>query len=157
MKKLLLIIFITLLVGCTMFERKFVVGKDISNKDINEFYYTYSTSTDPAVYQRYHFYKENDQYYFFHEYREGSAFPLTEQYTKESGKVLLDNDKIDKFFKFIENGVVTKRKENTDSGSSGPWLYIYWKNDKGKYQVFDFESYSKLKEFEEFCVSLKNN
>ena len=153
-KAVLSILILILITGCTMFNKKYV-GKNISNDDIQEFYYTYSTSTFPPEYQRYHFYKENGNLYFYHDYRSGETFPLTEKDTKQSGKILLDQDTAKQFYALLENGVVEKRKERLESGSAGPWLYLYWENDKGKYQEFSFESYTKLKEFEEFCKALK--
>ena len=35
-----------------------------------------------------------------------------------------------------------------------PWLYLYWTNDKSKYQQFSFESYGTEAKFEEFCLML---
>ena len=157
MKRIISFLFIIIiLVGCTMFEKRFIVGKNISIEDINEFYYTYSTSTNPAEYQRYHFYKQDNNYYFFHDYRTGSAFPLSEKYRVRSDRINIDEDKWKQLYSLLEDGIVTSRKENIESGSSGPWLYLYWKSDKNKYQEFSFKSYEKLKEFEEFCKSMIN-
>ena len=58
-KAVLSVLILILITGCTMLNKKYV-GKNISNDDIQEFYYTYSTSTFPPEYQRYHFYKENE-------------------------------------------------------------------------------------------------
>ena len=57
------------------------------------------------------------------------------------------------FFEHLRGGSVTKREESLDSGDAGPWLYIYWKKDKSQYQVFEFETWGDLKEFEAYCES----
>ena len=138
-----------------IFKSTKIVGKDIKINDINEFYYTYASSTYPPKYQRYLFYRKDSKYYFYHEKREGDVFPLTEEYITISNTIELDNEEWNNFFDYINNGKVIKRKENTDSGYSGPWLYLYWENDKGVIQEFSFETYNKLKEFENYCIKLK--
>ena len=132
-------------------KRQMRVGLDIQTTAISEFYYTYSSSTNPPEYQRYHFYKENGKWIFYHEKREGNHWPLTEDDITASGRIELSTDLQDYFFGFLTDGEVSKRKEDTSSGGSGPWLYLYWNGDKSVYQEFSFESYGKLKEFEVFC------
>ena len=51
---------------------------------------------------------------------------------------------------------VEKRKEHLESGSSGPWLFLYWNGDRSKYQEFSFPSWGARKSFEEYCVRLKD-
>ncbi len=131
------------------------VGNGIAKEDITEFWYTYATSTFPPQYQRYRFYTEDGKYLFYHETREGDVFPLTEEYITFCGTSELTQAQWDQFYSFLYGGTVKAREENLDSGDPGPWLYLYWKNDKGKYQEFTFESYSKEKDFESFCESLK--
>lgn len=143
------------IMGGNMFGSGKKVGKDIKIGDITELYYTYATSTFPPDYQRYYFYVKDGKTYFYHEKREGEAFPLTEEYITVSGTVELTEEQWAEFFGYLEGGSVTKRTESTTTGDSGPWLYLYWKNDKGKIQKFEFDSYGKLKEFEDFCISLK--
>ena len=133
---------------------KMTVGKNISVSDIYDFYYTYSTSTNPPEYLRYRFYSENGVYKFYFEKREGNRFPLTESDITASDTRVLTKEEWARFTSLIEGGKVTKRTEHTESGSSGPWLYLYWKGDKGKYQEFAFKSYEQQAEFESLCQSL---
>lgn len=139
------------MVGC---KREFVVGSDIQIDDINEFYYTYSSSTFPPEYQRYHFYKEDKNYWFYHEKREGEAFPLREEHITVSGKIELTKEQWETMYNYLKDGLVEKRKESVTSGDSGPFLYLYWKKDRGKYQMFDFSSYQALQDFKTFCINL---
>ena len=134
-----------------------VVGKDIKFDDINDFYFTYSSSTNPPEFQRYRFYKEDDRYYYYHETREGDHWPLTEADITVSGIKELSKEETDRFFEYLKNGTVKAREESTDSGDSGPWMYLYWKNDKGKYQEFSFASYDIQRAYENYCISLKEN
>lgn len=138
--------------GC---KKEMIVGKDIKKEDITEFYDTYSTSTFPPEYQRYYFYVKDGKPYFYHEKREGEVWPLTEEYATEKGTKELTQEEWDTFYSLISNGVVKEREESVTSGDSGPWFYLYWKNDKGKYQEYSFETYAKEKEFEQFCIELK--
>ena len=65
--------------GIYIFGKKgYTVGKNIGIDDIAEFYFTRSTSVYPPHYQRYRFFMEDGKHMFFHETREGDAFPLTE-------------------------------------------------------------------------------
>ena len=61
------------------------VGKRIAKESVTDFYYTYASSTNPPDYQRYRFYTENGQYFFYHEKREGDHWPLTENDVTVSG------------------------------------------------------------------------
>ena len=65
------------------------VGTDILYEDITDFYYTYDASTAPPHYQRYRFYVEDGQHYFYHETREGGGWPQTEADITRSGTVEL--------------------------------------------------------------------
>jgi len=131
-----------------------LVGTDVKPGDVTEFYYTYSTSTDPPHYQRYRFYTEDGKRYFFHEKREGDHWPLTEDDATVTGTVELTDAEWDTFFDCLKGGTVKKREENLDSGGAGPWLYLYWNGDKSKYQEFTFESYGARRDFEELCQKL---
>ena len=53
----------------------------------------------------------------------------------------------------MKGGTVTAREDSAESGGTGPWLYLYWTNDKSKYQQFSFESYATEAKFEEFCLT----
>lgn len=134
---------------------KMTVGKHIKSDDITEFYYTYSTSTNPPVYQRYRFYSEDGRWWFYHEAREGDHWPLTEADITDSGTKELTQEEREAFFACLNGGAVEKRKESLASGDAGPWLYLYWNGDRGKYQEFTFATYAAQQAFEELCVSLK--
>lgn len=133
-----------------------IVGKNIKINDINDFYYTLDGSTNPPYFQRYRFYAEEGKYYFYHEKREGDHWPLTDGDITVSGTVELTLRQWQQFFEFIEGGKVIKRQEHLESGDSGPWLFLYWKNDKSVIQEFSFESLEKRFGFEDFCRSLRS-
>ncbi|MBR2644223.1 MAG: hypothetical protein IKD54_02930 [Clostridia bacterium] len=131
-----------------------VVGRDIEQEDITEFYFTISTSTCPAFYQRYRFYTENGKYYMFHETRKGEEWPLTEKYTTKIGTVKLTDAQWNEFYEFLKDGRVTARSEHLEDGASGPWMYLYWPGDCGDYQEFSFAQSGMKLSFEDFCESL---
>ena len=139
--------------GCAL-KSELIVGKDIKESDITEFYYTISSSTNPPEYQRYRLYAENGKHYFYHEKREGDHWPLTEEDATVKGTFELTDEQWAEFFGLLEGGTVIKRQVSTDSGGRGPWLYLYWKNDKGEYQEFSFETWEKQGAFEELCEDL---
>ncbi|MBQ3904383.1 MAG: hypothetical protein II744_05345 [Eubacterium sp.] len=130
------------------------VGKKISVEDITEFYYTEASSTNPPNYQRYRFYVDNGKYMFYREKREGNSFPLTEKDISSTDTKELSEQEWSAFCNCIIGGKVSKRTENTESGNSGPWTYLYWKGDRSKYQEYEFESPEKAAEFEEMCKEL---
>ena len=84
---LLLVLLLAVLPFAGQTER--IVGADIADEDIADFYYTYSTSTDPPFYQRYRFYVEDGKKLFYHETREGGGWPQTEENITLSGTVEL--------------------------------------------------------------------
>lgn len=169
MRRLLLIItgilFIAMLAGCaaneeagemSLFSKKMIVGTDIAFEDITDFYYTEENINYDADYQRYRFYAEDGKHFFFHETRErkNDYGPCTEEDTVQTGTIELSDDQWSEFTALVKGGIVTVRKDTADSGGSGPWLYLYWTNDKSKYQQFSFESYETEAKFEEFCLIL---
>lgn len=135
-------------------KNEFVVGKDIAITEIKDFYYTIDASTNPPVFQRYRFTSKNGKYTFYHEKREGDTWPLTEKYITVSGTTELSDVQWRDFFNCIDNGKVTERIDDAKSGKRGPWLYIYWENDKGIYQVFEFATHGQRKAFEKFVLRL---
>lgn len=135
--------------------RTFIVAKDIAAEEITEFYCTTATSTNPASRQMYRFYMEGEQWWFYHESREGSHWPLTEADITQCGATELSEEEYEQFISCIFGGKVTKRAESTESGSRGPWIYLYWKGDKGKYQQFSFENFDRQQVFEKLCKELK--
>ncbi len=138
----------------SIFSGEKTVGRDIGSEEITDFYYTYSSSTYPPDYQRYRFYAENGQHYFYHEKREGDHWPLTEDDITVSGSKVLSDEEWNRFFGYLSGGTVKNRNEDVVDGDAGPWLYLYWKNDHGTMQEFAFASWNILKEFEQYCIDL---
>ncbi len=143
----------------SLLGKKMTVGKDIVFDDINDFYYTKENINYDAYYQRYRFYVEDGKHLFFHETRErpGNYGPCTEEDTAQIGTIELTDDQWTQFCDLVSGGTVKARSESADSGDSGPWLYLYWTNDKSKYQQFSFDSYETEAKFEEFCLTLASN
>lgn len=155
-----IVISVFFLMGCAeggplSMSSKKIVGKDIAMEDITEFYYTYSSSTNPPQYQRYHFSVKDGKHLFYHEKREGHRWPLQEKDITISGAKKLSNEEWDAFFACVKDGTVEKRKEHLESGSAGPWLFLYWKGDGSKYQEFSFASPEAKTSFEKLCLALK--
>ncbi len=135
----------------------YTVGKSIKVSEITEFYFTRASSANPPYYRRYRIYNDNGKYMLYHEKREGDAFPLTEKNITSSGSLELGEEEKRALFECLDGGTVKKRSENTESGDDGPWTYLYWTGDKGKYQAFTFASVDKKTEFESLCEELKNS
>ena len=140
-----------------MFDKVYIVGKDIKSDEIKDFYYTVDGSSYPPYFQRFRFYVEEGKHLFYHEKREGDHWPLRESDKTEYGVLELNDDEWAAFFDYLKEGKVKDRDEEVVDGDSGPWMYLYWKNDKDKYQEFSFESYGRRLEFAEYCEALKNN
>ncbi|MBO4686022.1 MAG: hypothetical protein J5628_05150 [Lachnospiraceae bacterium] len=138
-----------------LLKKEFVVGKDIAKEDILQFYFTYDSSTYPPEFQRYRFYTEGGKLLFYHEKREGDHWPLSESDATVTGTRELSAAEWDTMFSFLCGGTARAREEHLESGGRGPWLFLYWKGDRGKIQEFTFASYEKQREFEAFCVALK--
>lgn len=136
-------------------SKDYIVGKDIVIDDVKDFYYTYHHVNYNPEYQRYRFYKNNDEYIFFHDLRKKDGYGfLDENDSIRKGEIKLNKEEWEKFYSLIIDGKVIKKKDNAESGDSGPWMYLYWKNDKDKYQEYYFASYEKQLEFKEYCESL---
>ena len=159
------LLFVAILAGCgakgkssdtPMTGSGKIIGKDIQTEDITDFYYTKENINYDAFYQRYRFYVEEGKRYFFHETRErkNDYGPCTEEDTTQSGTIELTEDQWSGFTDLVSGGTVKAREDSADSGGSGPWLYLYWTNDQGKYQQFAFDSYETRTRFEEYCRSL---
>ena len=133
-----------------------IVGEDIAIEDITEFYFTRENINYDAYYQRYKFYVEDGKHMFFHETRErkDDYGPCTEEDTTLIGTIELTDDQWNEFADLVSKGTVKEREDSGDSGDDGPWIYLYWTNDEGKYQQFKFKSYKTEARFEEFCLSL---
>ena len=154
----ILFIFTFLLAGIiTESKAVKVVGVNVPIENITDFYYTESSSANPPKFQRYHFYVKDGKHMFYHEKREGNHWPLTETDISDSGSMELSENEWATFINFVKGGKVRKRKENIETGGSGPWLYLYWKGDRSKYQEFSFVSGSIENSFEIFCSTLKDS
>lgn len=141
--------------GRTLFGGK-IVGDGIGIDDITDFYDTVSDINYDAYYQRYRFYVEDDKHYFFHETRErpGDYGPCTEEDTTAIGTLELTDEQWERFFELISGGKVKAREDDGSAGDRGPWFYLYWTKDKGKYQEFSFKSTAQEADFEAYCNSL---
>ena len=153
---LLIMLSLFLFSGCGKETKETITNRNIPAEDITEFYYTVDNINYDAFYQRYRFYIEDEKYMFYHETRErpGEYGPATEEDITNSGTFELSDAEWKDFLSYLKDGTVSARKDNAESGDSGPWTFIYWKKDKGKYQVFDFSSYEVRDEFVEFCSAL---
>ncbi len=134
---------------------EFTVDTDIKLNDITDFYYTLSSSAYPPTYQRYRFYSQDGKRIFYHEKREGKQWPLTEACITVSGTLDLSEAEWAEFYQCLRGGKVKPREECIESGSSGPWTFLYWKGDKSKYQQFSFVDFAAEKSFEELCARLQ--
>ena len=143
-------------IGMSLLGGEKIVGKNIKFEDITDFYYTEENINFGAYYQRYRFFVEEGKHMFFHETRErkDDYGPCTKEDTTRIGTIELTDEQWSKFTDLVSGGTVTARKDSAEAGGRGPWLYLYWKNDKSKYQEFSFESYETQARFEEFCISL---
>ena len=136
-------------------KKEKTVGKQVTQERIQQFYWTYSTSTNPPVFQRYRISVEDGIPYFYHETREGDHWPLTEADVTVSGVKELTPEEWAYLYELWSGGTVRAREESLDSGDSGPWTYLYWDGDRGDVQQFEFESYTKATQFKAYCEELK--
>ncbi len=143
-----------LFTGCAAGEK--IVGKNVQIDDITEFYWTYENINYNAHYQRYRFYVEDGKHMFYHVTRDrkDDYGPCSEEDTVKEGTFELSEEEWNRFFDLLTDGTVVNRKDSADSGDSGPWTYLYWKNDKGECQQYSFVSYERGREFETFCMEL---
>ncbi len=148
--------FMFLFGGCSKSMEETVTNRKIPLDNVTEFYYTIENINYDAFYQRYRFYKEDGRYMFQHETREkpGEYGPTSEEDITNSGTFELSDAEWKDFLTFLKDGTVSARKDSGESGSSGPWMFLYWKNDQGKYQVFEFSNYDARAQFEDYCSSL---
>ena len=158
MKRCLLAL--TVLLACVLAAGAYAdvsAGAEITPEEITDFYYTFSTSTDPPFFLRYRFYVEDGKKLFSHETREGGGWPQTEEDIAVSGTAELTEADWAAFFACICDGEVATRSDKMLDGDSGPWLYLYWTGDEGQQQEFSFASLEKRFEFEELCSRLAQN
>lgn len=138
-------------------KKRWIFNKDIKDSQLQHFYYTVDDSSYPPSYQRYQFYQKDDKRYFFHEKREGDHWPLTKEDATITATIELSQQQWQQFLTLIDQGVVIAREESDTCGDRGPWLYLYWENDKGENQQFSFASIQKEKEFVQYCEQLACN
>ena len=153
---LIMLCCMTLFGGCGKETEETITNKKIPLADVTEFYYTCENINFDAFFQRYRFYREDGKYMFQHETREkpGEYGPTSEEDITGRGTFELTAEEWNEFLTFLKDGTVSARKDSGESGGAGPWTFIYWKNDKGKYQVFEFATYDARTRFEEYCSSL---
>ena len=137
-------------------KTELVVGEDITDKDINEFYYTIENINYDAYYLRYKFYTEDDKHLLFFEERQrpDDYGPTTEEDTIAKTEFELSDKEWSKFYKTISGGEVCARDEDPGEGDRGPWTYLYWSGDKDKYQEYSFKSQNDRQDFEKLCEKL---
>ena len=122
---------------------------------INEFYYTYENINYNACYQRYLFHVEDGKHMFLHDKRErpGDYGWLEEEDSVRKGDFELTDEEWQTFITIIKDGRVVKRQEHTETGDSGPWMFIYaGKDTEGK--EYYFQPADQVLVFEEFCENL---
>lgn len=137
-------------------KHSMIVGKDIKDEDINEFYYTIENINYDAYFLRYKFYLEDGRHMFFFEERKrpDDYGPTTEEDTTAKIEYELSDKEWSVFYEIISGGKVSERKDDPDSGGTGPWTYLYWSGDKDKYQEYSFESQKNRAAFEKLCKQL---
>lgn len=153
--KRMLLLAACLVSGAASAAGALAVGRDIPADDITEFVHTRENINYGAYFLRYRYYAEEGKHFFQHQKRERKDYgPCTEADTVRAGTVLLSDSEWSSFVSLIEQGSVQKRRESTTTGDSGPWSYLYWKNDRGVIQEYKFADYGALKSFEEFSEKL---
>ena len=151
------LLILTSICGCSRSgPSETITDKNIPLEDVTEFCYTYENINYGAFYQRYRFSAENKRYTFSHETRErpDDYGPAMEQDITEAGNFELTPAEWLEAMRLLRNGKVSPRDVSSESGSTGPWTYIYWKNDKSRYQNFEFSGYEEMKAFEDYCYNL---
>lgn len=134
----------------------FIYASGAKADNLSEFYYTYENINYNAEYLRYRFYIEEGTPYFYYEKRErpDDYGPTTEEDITVQGTLKLDEEQWKVFAELIEDGEATKRSDSAETGSRGPWLYIYWRDKPDKQLEFRFSSFDKQSEFEAFCAGM---
>lgn len=153
----LAILLAALTTGCSaMFKKEKIVGKDIPADQITEFVYTYENINYDAVFLRYRFTVEDKKSLFSYEKRErpGDYGPATEKDVVAKSERALTPEEWEQVLSLLSGGAVVKREESAESGSSGPWTYLYWRGDRGEYQQYAFASFDARTAFEGFCATL---
>ena len=142
------------LTACGASINVFCVGRDAAPEAITAFYSTEGASPNPPYYRQFRFQAEGGKYFFAYEVREGSHWPLTEKDVTSLVEKELSAQEWAALLRCLEGGTLTNRAEDTSTGGSGPWLYLYWTGDPDEYQVFAFADYEKAAAFESLCAAL---
>ena len=162
MKRLLCLLLVglctpALLCGCGRSRTdETITNMHIPIGDVTEFCYTYENINFNASYRRYRLYMEDGRCLFHHEAREkpnGYGWTTEEDITA-AGTFELTDAEWREAVELLKNGKVSRRSDSAETGSSGPWTYIYWKRDKSRYQQFEFSAYGEKLAFEEYCAAL---
>ena len=130
--------------------RKDAAAADLEN--ITDFYYTLDSSTAIPYYQRYHFYRQDDACFFYHETREGGSWPQTEENITARGTVQLTEEDWQTFCGLLDGGTICMPEADPVDGDAGPWTYIYRGHGQEEYI---FPDYGARLVFEEYCEGLK--
>lgn len=130
---------------------KKTVGRQIKLCQIQQLIYTKSSSSLPCVYQRFHFLKEDERKRFHYVYKTGNHWPLKDEDIVDSGTIDLSDQQWMQLTECLKGGTVSKKEKSVDSGDAGPWLTLYWDNDRGMNQTYSFSSLDDLHQFEQFC------
>ena len=134
-----------------------IAGSKVSVADVVDFYYTYSWIGYNAEYLRYRFYVEDGKCMFMHDARkvEDDYGPASEEHRTSYGIKELSQEEWDRFLDLIKVGSINNPKEHTETGDSGPWLYLYYsKGNDVERMEFNFNSLGDRSDFVEFCESL---
>ena len=126
---------------------------DIYLEEITDFYYTAANSENSSGYLRYRFYVKDGSYFFSFDKRDANGNYAAAEGESGNGNVSLNTEERLAFFKLIQTGSIKARDESSESGGSGPWMYLYTE----KYPdglVFHFASATEQTAFEEYCAEL---
>lgn len=126
---------------------------DIYLEEITDFYYTAANSENNSGYLRYRFYVKDGSYFFSFDKRDANGNYAAAEGESGNGNVSLNTEERLAFFKLIQTGSIKARDESSESGGSGPWMYLYTE----KYPdglVFHFASATEQTAFEEYCAEL---
>ena len=134
----------------------FADGKKIKSERFSEFYYTEENINFNAFYQRYRFFTEDGKKMFFHEQRkvENGYGPAGEKDRTAMGQKELSEEEWLSFVGYLKQGTLRKRRDSAESGSTGPWMYLYCQNEDPAGLVFQFSSGGDCLKFEAFCAEL---
>ncbi|MBQ6375274.1 MAG: hypothetical protein IJJ45_12410 [Clostridia bacterium] len=138
-------------------QAAFVVDADIAMADITGFDYTIDVPLAESFFLRYRFYTQDGDRLFYHESKQGGAWPLTEDDIVLSGTAALSDGEWAAFCDCLRGGTVSGPDDEVLDGDSGPWMELYWTGDERQYRGFAFASQSAQAGFEALCSKLSQN